>query len=988
MAGRVGELRAVSQLLSRETERAAMLIIGEAGVGKSRLVAAAADAVTRAGAVVVTGWCLPLSEGLPFLPVMDVLSALGKVDEGRLLKDAFAECPPFVRAEVGRLLPDLAEPTGEPVSDGSDDGWRKQRLLEAVRRLFEALAQDRALAVVVEDVHWADTSTLELLDYLLAPGHALNFRIALTCRSEEPVTPSVTGWVDRLQRNPRLRRLDLAPLSEAETGEQIQLVLGTRPPHRLVAETYARSEGNAFFTEQLVAASATGEDHQLPAGLTSLLLSRTGQMTGIAREILTVLAVTARPLDEASLALLCQVPAREVRGALRNLLAQWLLRRPDEAGRHQLRHALLGEAISGELLPSERAELHARIADTLADWHDPNLAAQIATHLAAAGRPDDELRWRVIAGRHADAVFAPTEAAQHWQRAVALTADAPITQVVEGLSLANLYGAAEDALALSGSSDAVRALTEEALERLAGADPASRADVLARAGGTRSLPAPQQALDLLHQALAIYERLPPSPGHVKALQDVCMILHYEGRQAEAAEVTEQAVAVAERAGERTAQIEILRLQAWDQMAAGEGELAVERMDELRRRLSDRDEPRLHVFLAMAHTDMLLKMGRLTDVEAAGAAALQTATAYGIDRSFAAAIVRGNVCAALTELGAIDTAGQWIDSVSSGEPHPSTRPNYEVRAALEMRRGNLDGAHQRWVDLRRLPPPPLGLQVEDAPPEAELHLWRGAPDVAFDHAHALLVQVAQASHGTLSDELLTFAGPLLVLALRACADLAEQARADRNAEALTTAQQRAHQLSDLHRGMQPDPFTAGPLRPTAIPDHASWHAEGSRLRGESDAGLWEQAASAWDSLTRPHRAAYARWRHAEALLARPGGRTAATEVLQTAARQAAQHIPLSDAIHDLARRARIDLNPPAPAAQPEHPVPPAFGLTDRELAVLKLLGQGKSNSEIGAALFISRKTASVHVTNILRKLDVSTRVQAATVAQRAGLLHGD
>jgi DNA-binding CsgD family transcriptional regulator len=989
LAGRVGELRAVSQLLSGETEHAAMLIMGEAGVGKSRLVAAAAEAVTRAGVVVVTGWCLPLSEGLPFLPVLDVLWALAKVDEGRLLQDALAECPPFVRAEVGRLLPDLAEPIGEPGWDGSDDGWRKQRLFEAVRRLFEALAGRRALTVVVEDVHWADASTLELLDYLLAPGHALDVRIALTCRSEEPVTPTLASWVDRLQRNPRLRRLDLAPLSEAETGEQIELVLGTRPPRRLVAETYARSEGNAFFTEQLVAAHTTGEDHLLPAGLTSLLLSRTGQVTGIAREILAVLAVAARPLDEATVARLSQWPHLEVRDALRDLLGRRLLRRPDAAGRHQLRHALLGEAISGELLPSERAELHARIADMLADAHDPSLAAQIAAHLAAAGRSADELRWRVVAGRHADAVFAPAEAALHWQRAVALSADAPITQVVEGMSLADLYGAAEDALDLSGGSDdTVRTLAEEALERLAGADPATRADVLARAGDVRSRSAPQQGLDLLYQALAIYERLPPSPGHVRALHDVRAILHNEGRQAEGAEVTERAVAVAARAGQRTAHIEILGRQAWEQMAAGAGELAVERIGELRRRLSARDEPRLHVWLAVIHTDMLLVMGRLSDVEAAGAAALQTATAYGIDRSYAAAMVRANVCEALTELGAIDTVAEWIDPVSGGEPDPSTLPIYEVRTDLEMRRANLDGAHQRWVDLRRLPPPGLGHQLEADRSEGELHLWTGSPDVAFDHAHALLVQVAQANHGTLDGPLLTYTGPLLVLALRACADLAEQARADRNAEALTTAQQRAHRLSDLYHGMQPDPFTAGLLRPTAAGDHPSWQAEGSRLRGESDPRLWEQAATQWDALTRPHRAAYARWRQAEALLARRGGRSAATEVLQAAARQAAQHVPLCDAIHDLARRARIDLNPPASADRPEHEVPPAFGLTDRELAVLKLLGQGKSNSEIGAALFISRKTASVHVTNILRKLDVTTRVQAAAVAQRAGLLHGD
>jgi DNA-binding CsgD family transcriptional regulator len=148
-------------------------------------------------------------------------------------------------------------------------------------------------------------------------------------------------------------------------------------------------------------------------------------------------------------------------------------------------------------------------------------------------------------------------------------------------------------------------------------------------------------------------------------------------------------------------------------------------------------------------------------------------------------------------------------------------------------------------------------------------------------------------------------------------------------------------------------------------------------------MWERAASEWDALTRPHRAAYARWRQAEALLAHPAGRTAAVEVLRTAARQAAQHIPLSMAIHDLARRARIDLTITAesPDAQPSTATPTPFGLTGRELAVLRLLAEGRTNSEIGAKLYISRKTASVHVTNILRKLNVTTRVQAAAVAER-------
>ena len=282
----------------------------------------------------------------------------------------------------------------------------------------------------------------------------------------------------------------------------------------------------------------------------------------------------------------------------------------------------------------------------------------------------------------------------------------------------------------------------------------------------------------------------------------------------------------------------------------------------------------------------------------------------------------------------------------------------------------------------LPAPPLAFRVDTGLRESELRLWLGEPAAAFDQLHALLVQTAGAAPPSWS-------GPLLILAIRACADLAEQARADRNADELAAAQTHADQLSALHQQVTEDPFTPGPRRLTAHADGLMWQAEWSRLRSESDPRLWERAASAWDARTRPHRAAYARWRQAEALLARPGGRAAAAPELRTAAGQAAQHVPLSTVIHDLARRARIDLSQPGRPAEPDQP--PAthrFGLTDRELAVLQLIAQGKTNPEIAAALFISPKTASVHVTHILRKLDVTTRVQAATIAERAGLLTAD
>jgi DNA-binding CsgD family transcriptional regulator len=229
---------------------------------------------------------------------------------------------------------------------------------------------------------------------------------------------------------------------------------------------------------------------------------------------------------------------------------------------------------------------------------------------------------------------------------------------------------------------------------------------------------------------------------------------------------------------------------------------------------------------------------------------------------------------------------------------------------------------------------------------------------------------------------------MILGLRGCADLAGAARADRADVAVTFARRCADQLNDLHQRDDPNGLEPDPVRPAAAAEKLTWQAEWSRLQGESNPSVWEQAAATWDAIARPHTAAYARWRQAPALLTMPGGRASAAAVLRAAARQATQHVPLSNAIHNLARRAHIELavhaeRPPTPAEP--HSAAARYGLTDRELLVLQLVAAGRSNGDIGAELFISRKTASVHVSNILRKLGVSTRVQAAALAERAGIL---
>jgi DNA-binding CsgD family transcriptional regulator len=988
IAGRVVESHALSSLLTGQSGASAILVVADAGVGKSRLVAATAAAVAE-DVTTLTGSCLPLSTGLAFLPVIDVLQALLVLDQGRLIKSALAECPAYVRTELTRLVPEIG-PEEVPALNEPDEGWHRQRIFDSLRRLFASIAQQRRIGLVLEDLHWADATTLEFLDYLLAPGHEIDVGVVMTCRGDETRDQIVTDWLGRVQRNPRIQRLDLAPLTLDETAEHLELLLGEPPDPSLVEQTYARSEGNAFFTEQLIAArTGSADDWGLPTGLTALLLSRVASVAPGDRGVLAALAVAARPLDEVALAALSARSEPELRRGLRALLDRRLLRRPDPAGRYQLGHALLGEALRADLLPSERQTLHGRVAEQLADWNDPALAAQTAEHFAAAGRPMDELRWRIFAGRQANSVFAAAEAAPHWQRAVALCADQPSTITVEGMSIAQLYGAAEDALDTAGAHDAAcLALAEEALDRLTDIDPLERADVLCRAGWMQCRSGHPRGLDLLRQAETIYAQRPPTLGHVQTLEYIHNVLLNDGRQAEAISIVNQAVAVAERAGHRGAQLKMLAHRATYEVDEGRGALAAEQLRSLRGRLTEQDGPELHAFIAVVETDVLLRLGQVTQVEDAGGAAIALAESFGMNQSWLVGLIILNVAQALIELGRT-TAVQTMVPPTPAVPDAGTQFIYMVRAEVEALSGNLDEAQRRWNDLHELPSLPLAFETGVQIFEGELQLWQGDPRTTMDRSHDLLVEVSNADKGRVSGSLAFYIASLFALALRACADLADQARATRDDDGLADAQRCAKRLADLRRQMTPDPFSAGPGRPTADRDYRVWLGEWSRLEGASDATLWSVAAAEWDAMGRPHRAAYARWRQSGAILARTGDRPAAVAALRMAAVQAKEHVPLSRAIAELAHRARIDLrDTPAPVAQPAPAPPSAFGLTARELAVVRLVAEGLTNQEIGTRLFMSTKTASVHVSHILRKLDVATRVQAATLAERAGLLSAE
>jgi DNA-binding CsgD family transcriptional regulator/tetratricopeptide (TPR) repeat protein len=989
--GREGEL---SRLLGALGDGARLvLVVGDAGVGKTRFVTEAMDRAAAAGMVVVRGECLPLAGTLPLFPVADALGELGRLEGGGLLAAALDAAPGYVREEVGRLLPGMGQDGGTG-SPGRDGAWSQERLFAGAAELLAAVAARAGpgVGLVVEDVHWADSETLDFLMFLVRGGRRGPVRVVATCRGDEaPLAEHVAGWLARVRGDAGTEEIRLGPLSRAEVAGQAAALAGGPVPAQVVDYLYARAEGNAFFTEQLLAAALAGQAEgglQVPAGLpgrlAELLAARAGRCAGDAQAVLAGLAVASRSLGEDLLAAVTGLETETVRRGLRNWRRPGCWRRTLPAGGHRPRHALLGEAVAAGLLPGERAVLHERAARALAG--DPALAAEVAGHWQAAGRPAEELPARVAAARDAERVFGYAQAAVHWQRAGELALAQPDAAAAAGIDVPRLYVRAIDALNHAGDSQ--RGLVaEEAYRRFAGhADPATAAVVCHRAAKFRGRTAPATGLPLMEEALQLYEQAPPSSDHAEALLDYAhaFLLYLEERPEASRQATNQALEIAEAAGAtaliprtlcKIAQGAFLRGQVEEGFAALERGWALAR--------AARDGPGL-VWLASQESDALLKLGqyqRAADVASRG---LDDARQAGLQSWQVASYLVANANEALLALGRTAEAAALIDPLTTV---PSDSPHWNVQAAraeIDLLRGDTGGAAERWqLIYAAFPAHIVGLDFayESAPRAVEAMLWAGRPGDALRETRRALARF------TVPD-LTILCGRLLAAGMQACADLAGQARARRDQPAAADAADAAEGLAAWVERMGRVPFTDHSYVATIAAERATWDAERTRVAGPGDPGAWDGAAKAWQDLSYPHRAGYAWWRQAQALLDAGLPTAAAAGPLRSALAAAGGHVPLLDQIRALAERARISLQPPSadePGAPPPAQVLTRYGLTDRELTVLRLLAAGRTNPQIGAELYISASTASVHVSNILRKLGVPGRVQAAALAERAGLL---
>jgi DNA-binding CsgD family transcriptional regulator/tetratricopeptide (TPR) repeat protein len=979
--GRIEELQALeaARVWAADGDPAVVLVGGEAGVGKTRLVAELTSRCAAAGTLMLSGGCVPVGGGLPYAPIVEALRPL----PAELGVDAVLELTGPSWRELARLLPGLGEPEAGPPGQAA-----QARLFEVLLGLLARLSEQTPVALMVEDLHWADQSTRDLLAFLVRNLRRERLLVVATYRSDEPRTDRLGPWLAELDRGGPVQRLELARLDRGETAAQLVGILGAAPPADLVDAIFGRSEGNPFFTEELLSSVRAGTD-ALPPTLRDLLRGRVEALPERSQDLLAAVAVAGRQVPHRLLASVAGLDHRELADALRVVVAhQLLVIRPGEDG-YEFRHALLREVVDADLLPGERARLHTAYAQALTERPElagvaaAVLAAELAVHWDAAGESAQALSARIQAGVAAARAHAFAEAQRHYERALELWEVVPESTQPAELDQVDLLARAAEAAALTGAAQRAVGLVKDALDRVDQAvEPVRAAVLLARLGNHLWVGADEGgALAVFERAERLLAGAPASAERARVLAAHAYALLLSLRSEEARPRCEEAITVARAVGARAEEARGLRVLAGCLGNLGDGDRAIALGLEARRIAEEVGDGETVMSTYMVVDYALGLLGREREALEDAQQGYQRARELGVERAMGS-YVAVNVANSLLDLGRWADCERLARELLAGDSWDGFG-RHRILGLLLTRRGEFGEAREHVEQARRLSPSFFGGFTWWGP--TELALWEGRHEEAgAEIAEGLRWSAERDPDGTLLHRTSRWYG----LALRLEADRAERATARRAPEEVAAARRRAAPvLTTLDR------LAAAPTPQARYP----WvtgqlllaRAEQSRLEGRSDPERWQAAAKAWERLEHPFEAAYARFRQAEALLAEGGSRPQAEQVLRRAHRTtvALGAEPLRREIELLAQRGRLSLQEQVDTvAEPEAQESPAasLGLTRREAEVLALVAAGRTNRQIGQELYITPKTASVHVSRILAKLGVAGRGEAAAVAHRLGL----
>ena len=864
IAGRRAELLVVRRHL--ETGGGLLLVVGGAGIGKTTLVNTASQQVST---FVAHARGLPLLSDAPFALVTDALREVWRCDEGQWLKEALARCPAFVEPSLARILPEL----GLPGPDG-DDRFARPRLFAAIQSTLAALAALRPLALVLEDLHWGDPSSRTCLERLVLGGRGIP--VIGTLRAGE--SAEVDEWLLRVRREATLL-LNLPPLTEKQTREQLRLLVGHRLSRGDLDRIHRLSQGVPLFTEEL---SRSMREDILPERLVDSLSRHLDGLTPSARAVLVVAAVADRPLPAPVIGEAAVMAEAELTDGLRELVTRHVLDHPYGTSDEVVRHPLLAATVRSQLAPGEAASAHRRLATVLAETPYTS-AAEIAAHWRGAQDSREELRWRVAAARASCSRFARDEEAAHWERALELwPADGP-APADAGIARPDLLLEVVHAMIGAGRAVEVRPWLEELLALGPGLPETGRAPALRRASQALEDIDPDSAVRLAGEAIAALDELEDPLGMVRAMRDQSCALRTAGRYDEADVVVAEALWLSAALDDRALHRNLLIQRAWLDVAAGWTEAGLRAAHEASLMPVDDDpfdDPFDEVWLGTCHTDLLLMRCASGD-EVAGAAdsGLAAARGAGIESSILSTLLVCNVAEARIGEGAVASAARLIRPLTKHEPRQATRYLHLLRAWIDVLRGDLEAADRRLESATALT---FGVGAHRQgllTIQALCDLSRGLPAQALDHIGTGIADETTTSWSP-------YTGTLLVLAARAAGDVA-QADPGRRRELTRT-------LATWRRQWSHDPFSPDAPHAATPASFGTWQVELARLTGTARGAQWAGVAGQWDLVGRPHEAAYCRWRAAELALQEVEG-TLAARLLRRAHAQARGHVPLLDVI---------------------------------------------------------------------------------------------
>ncbi len=655
IVGRAGEMAALREAFAVACRGGyrAVLIGGEAGAGKSRLLAEFTAGTT--GARVLAGGCLQLgTDGLPFAPftaaLRDLVRELGAEGLTAMLPGRGAR-------ELARLLPELGEPEAE-----RDPGGARARLFEEVLTLLAHLAEPGPVVLVVEDAHWADESTRNLLAFLIAQQRALRgVLIAVTFRSDElhrthPLRPLLA----ELARIEWVQRLELPRLTRRETEELAAHLQGHEPSEDLATRLFERSEGNPLFTEELLHCPDLTRD--LPESLRDLLLACVARLPEQTREVLQVASAGLDPNGHALLSAVTGLEEEELARALRPAVAANVLLATRDG--YSFRHALIGEAVYGDLLPGEGERLHARFAAALeADPSlvEPGRAAIEAAHHWYWSR--DATRaltsaWQACA--QARQSVAHAERLALLGRVLALWDQVPDAAQRIG---ADHPGVLEEAMRTAdpaGDDQRGLALADALLNEIdSEAEPARVALVLCKRSRFRQFLGHSGYTDDLHAALALV----PAEVSASVRAQVLMLLARFGYSAEQRAFAQEALDLARQAGDTVTEVNVLLTLAIGtaspgyQAASGSAELGI--IAEARALAIRVGDWQALVRAAIQESHLLEGAGEHERAAEVARQGMRDADANGLARSFGT-FLAGNLAESLVALGRWDEALEVVE----------------------------------------------------------------------------------------------------------------------------------------------------------------------------------------------------------------------------------------------------------------------------------------------------------------------------------------